>query len=169
MTAIFIFYDWTTNAILATPVKDGKADTTIATFEAHIQYLTKWGFTPTLNIIGNVAIQAIQSYIETNDIKVQLVQPHNHRVNAVEQAIQTFKNHMISGLSTCDEQFPSLLWDRIIPRYGFAEHATHLPIIGISCARRGPRLQPDPLGTTRHKSNHFQPSRNRDIMGPPRH
>ena len=40
MTAIFILYDWTTNAI-ATPVKNGKDATTIAVFEENIKYLTK--------------------------------------------------------------------------------------------------------------------------------
>jgi hypothetical protein len=114
MTALFILYDWTTNAILATPVKDGKDETTIATFEANIQYLTKRGFKPVLNIIDNVASKTIQTYLADNAIKIQLVEPHNHRVNAAERAIQTFKNHMIAGLSTCDEQFPSLLWDRIV-------------------------------------------------------
>jgi hypothetical protein len=116
MTAIFILYDWTTNAILATPVKDGKSDTTIAVFEKQIQYLTKRGFKPTLNIINNVATKTIQTYLEANDIRIQLVEPNNHRVNAAERAIQTFKNHMLAGLSTCDEKFPSLLWDRIVPQ-----------------------------------------------------
>jgi hypothetical protein len=64
-----------------------------------------------------VATKTIQTYLEANDINIlQLVEPHNHRVNAAEQAIQTFKNHMIAGLSTCNEQFPSLLWDRIAPQ-----------------------------------------------------
>jgi hypothetical protein len=116
MTAIFILYDWTTNAILATPVNDGKSETTIATFEAQIRYLTKRGFKPTLNIIDNVATKIIQDYPDTNNIRIQLVEPHNHRVNAAERAIQTFKNHMIAGLSTCDALFPSLLWDRTVPQ-----------------------------------------------------
>jgi hypothetical protein len=104
MTAIFILYDWTSNAILATPVKDGKDDTTISTFEENIKYLTNRGFKPVLNIIDNVASKAIQAYLEEHDIQIQLVEPHNHRVNAAERAIQTFKNHMIAGLSTCHEQ-----------------------------------------------------------------
>jgi hypothetical protein len=116
MTAIFILYDWTTNAILTTPVKDGKSDTTITVFETQIQYLTKRGFKPTLNIIDNVATKTIQTYLEANDIRIQLVEPHNHRVNAAERTIQTFKDHMLTGLSTCDAQFPSLLWDRIAPQ-----------------------------------------------------
>jgi hypothetical protein len=144
MTAIFILYGWSMNAILATPVKDGKAETTIATFEAQIKYLTKRGFKPTLNISDNVATKAIQSYLKNNDIKVQLVEPHNHWVNAAEHAIQSFKNHMISGLSTCDEQFPSLLWDRLVPQAQDSLNMlrstsqSHPPIIGVSRTRRGP-------------------------------
>eukprot|EP00978_Attheya_sp_CCMP212_P040859 scaffold227432_cov49-Attheya_sp.AAC.1 len=40
---------------------------------------------------------------------MQLVEPHNHRVDAAERAIQTFKNHTIAGLSIVDEEFPSML------------------------------------------------------------
>ena len=32
MTAIFIMYDWTTNAILVTPIKDAKAETIVECF-----------------------------------------------------------------------------------------------------------------------------------------
>ena len=49
-------------------------------------------------------------------MNIQLVEPHNHRVDAAERAIQTFKNHLISGLSTCDASFPSLLWNKIVPQ-----------------------------------------------------
>ena len=45
---------------------------------------------------------------------MQLVEPHNHRVNAAERATQTFKNHTIAGLYICDKEFPSILWDKII-------------------------------------------------------
>ena len=45
---------------------------------------------------------------------MQFVTPYDHRVNAAERAIQTFKNHTISGLCICDEDFPSLLWCKII-------------------------------------------------------
>ena len=49
-------------------------------------------------------------------MKIQLVEPHNHRVNAAERAIQTFKNHMIAGLCTASSDFPALLWDYLIPQ-----------------------------------------------------
>ncbi len=42
-----------------------------------------------------------------------LVEPHNHRVNAAERAIQTFKDHFISALATTDSKFPLQLWDKL--------------------------------------------------------
>ena len=36
------------------------------------------------------------------------------RSNAAERAIQTFKNHTIEGLCTCDKDFPSVLWCKLI-------------------------------------------------------
>ena len=44
----------------------------------------------------------------------QLVPPGNHRRNAAERAIRTFKNHLIAGLSTADPNFPLNLWDRLL-------------------------------------------------------
>ena len=114
MTAIFIMYDWTTNAILATPIKNAKAETIVECFKENITYLAKRGFKPKYNIIDNVATNAVKTYLESQKIKLQLVEPHNHRVNAAERAIQTFKNHTIAGLCICDNDFPSILWDKVI-------------------------------------------------------
>ena len=41
------------------------------------------------------------------------MEPSNHRVNAAERAIQTFKNHFISGLSSSDTDWPLQLWDQL--------------------------------------------------------
>ena len=41
------------------------------------------------------------------------MEPPNHRVNAAERAILTFKNHFISGLSTTDSEWPLQLWDHM--------------------------------------------------------
>ena len=46
----------------------------------------------------------------------QLVPPHNHRQNAVERAIKTFKAHFLSTLATCDPAYPITEWDRLIPQ-----------------------------------------------------
>ena len=114
MTAIFVLYDWTTNAILATPVKDVKEGSTISAFKNNVEYLSKRGFRPTFNIMDNIASKAIRTYLESHSIDFQLVKPHNHRANKAERAVQTFKNHLIAGLCTCDTNFPLLLWSHLV-------------------------------------------------------
>ena len=109
MTTVLIVYDWTSNAILATPIENTKDETMVRIFKEQIDYLTKRGFKPTFNIIDNVASKAIRKFLEEEKIGVQLVEPHNHRVNAAERAIQTFKNLFISGLAACDGNFPTVL------------------------------------------------------------
>ena len=91
-----------------------KNETTVAAFKTNIEYFKKRNFKPVFNIIDNVATKAVKSYLEDEGIKMQLVEPHNHRSNAAERAIQTFKNHTIAGLCTCDEDFPSVLWCKLI-------------------------------------------------------
>ena len=41
MVAIFIVYDWTTNAIIETPVKNMKEETTVEHFKKNIEYLSR--------------------------------------------------------------------------------------------------------------------------------
>ena len=45
---------------------------------------------------------------------MKLVEPHNHRVNALERLIQIFKNNLISGLNIGDEKLPTILWSYFV-------------------------------------------------------
>ena len=49
-------------------------------------------------------------------MKYQLISPQVHHRNAVEQTIRTIKNHLITGLCTCDLAFPVSLWARLLPQ-----------------------------------------------------
>ena len=109
MVSVFILYDWTSNAILAEPVANTKDKTLVAIFKDKVEYLTKRGFKPAFNILDNVAPRVVHAYLESKDIKIQLVEPHNHQVNAAERAVQTFKNLFLLGLGTADQDFPLLL------------------------------------------------------------
>ena len=106
-TDIFILYDWSSNAILATPVKNLKNETTVKAFKTNKEYFKKRNFKPVFNIIDNVATKAVKTYLEDKGINMHLVETHNHRSNAAERAIQIFKNHTIAGLCTCDKKFHS--------------------------------------------------------------
>ena len=54
--------------------------------------------------------------MEKENINYQLVPQHIHGSNLAERAIQTFKNHLKSGLATVDPDFPLAEWDRLIPQ-----------------------------------------------------
>ena len=62
--AILILYNWTTNAILAAPIKYTKDETMIKAFQTHIKYITKRGFKPSFNIIDNVVSKEIKVYLQ---------------------------------------------------------------------------------------------------------
>ena len=60
-TAIFVQYDWYSNAILATPVQNLINKTTVAAFKTNIEYFKKRNFKPVFNIIDIVATKAVKS------------------------------------------------------------------------------------------------------------
>jgi len=109
----FIAYDYDTNAILAEPLRSVKDADIIAAFEKIFQELKSKGYKPALNITDNQATTPLKAYLTKEDCQWQFVEPTNHRVNAAERAIQTFKNHVISELCTTDVAFPLQLWDQL--------------------------------------------------------
>jgi hypothetical protein len=69
-----------------------------------------------LNMMDNQATKIIKAYLAPQNVMLQLTKPHNHRVNAAKQAIQTFKNCFISALGTTDANFLIQLWDKLTPQ-----------------------------------------------------
>ena len=74
------------------------------------------GYKPKVNVMDNQATKYIKKFLTEKECKLQLVEPHNHRVNAAERAIQTFKDAFIATLATTDSEFPLQLWDRLAPQ-----------------------------------------------------
>jgi hypothetical protein len=108
-----VAYDYTLNAILVQPTKNLKSATVITAFDSIFQELKEKGFKPQRNITDNQAVTALKAYLHAENCEWQFVESNNHHVNAAEQAIQTFKNHFISGLCTTDKDFPLQLWDHM--------------------------------------------------------
>ena len=79
-------------------------------------YLKQRKFTPKLHVLDKKCSKEVENYIQNNQTTMQLVKPHRHRVNAAERAIQTFKNHFISGLCTVNHKFPLQLWCDLLPQ-----------------------------------------------------
>ena len=102
-------------------------------------------------------------YLQKKNIKLQLMEPHNHRVNAAEHAIQIFKDHFISGLCTIDKDFPAQLWNELLERgqesLNMLRTSRIHPQLSAYASLEGAfyyNLTPwAPSGTVRHKSNNI--------------
>ncbi len=77
----------------------------------YFEELTVKGFMPQLNIMDNPATKHIKQFLIKNKSNLQVVEPHNHCVNAAERAIQMFQAAFIAALATTDSDFPLQLWD----------------------------------------------------------
>jgi hypothetical protein len=60
---------------------------------------------PTTHLLDNKALAAYKAEIKKN-CKNQLVPPDNHRMNLVECATQTFKNHFKAVIAGVDKTTP---------------------------------------------------------------
>ena len=68
MVKFCILYGCTTNAIIATPVKNMKEEKIVGCFKQNIEYIIQRGFKPVLNFINNVVSQAVQAYLEKENM-----------------------------------------------------------------------------------------------------
>ncbi len=112
----FVLYHYELNCIFATPISGLDNKTTFEAFKKYFDELMAKGFKPKLNIMDNQATKHIKQFLSENECKLQLVEPHNHKVKAAERAIQTFKDAFIAALATTDVDFPLQLWDKLTPQ-----------------------------------------------------
>ena len=60
-------------------------------------------------------LQNVEKFLKIDQkVTMQFVEPDMHRINAAERAIQTFKNHFISGSCTVDKIFLLQSWDETL-------------------------------------------------------
>ena len=71
IVTICIVYNWTTDEIIATHIKNMKEETIVECFKQNIEYLSKRGFKPVLNIIDNVTSREVQAYLEKDNVDIQ--------------------------------------------------------------------------------------------------
>jgi hypothetical protein len=111
----FVMYHYETNAIFAMPIPGLDSKSILVGYVKNFEYLVS-RYTPKINVMDNQATKVIKAYLKPKDVSLQLVEPHNHRVNVAECAIQTFKNQFIGALGTTDVDFPIQLWDKLAPQ-----------------------------------------------------
>ena len=110
----FVMYHYETNDILATPVADLGDKSIFEAYKAHLMLEAK-GYTLKVNVMDNQTTKYSKQFLTKNKCKFQLVEPHNHQVNAAKCAIQTFKDAFIATLAAIITNFPLQLWDKLAP------------------------------------------------------
>ena len=109
-------YDYDSNAIVFEPLKNRQTKEMTRAFNNCCKQLKIIPATNNLFILDNECSSDIKNIIKMYDANFQLVPPHQHRQNAAEKAIKTVKNHLLSGIATCHQNFPINEWDRILPQ-----------------------------------------------------
>jgi hypothetical protein len=109
-----VLYHYKSNAIMATPIT-GLDDVCIFNaYKLNFNELKHKGYKPIMNVLDNQATKHTKKILTKEEGKLQLVEPHNHRVDAAERAIQTFKDALIVALTTTDRDFLLQLWDKLM-------------------------------------------------------
>ena len=79
-------------------------------------YLKTRNLKPKQHILDNEYSKAVRTFIRGSDTNIQLVELHNHPVNAAETAVKATKYHIITGLTTFNDNYPLQMWDLFIPQ-----------------------------------------------------
>ncbi len=116
MHYIFVAYVYDLNAIIVRATPSCTDASMVTAFTKVIATLKSSRYTPSLNVMDNECSAAVEKYIRSEKITIQLVLPHNHCVNAAERAIATFKEHFIAALATVDTHCPLQLWNEFLPQ-----------------------------------------------------
>ena len=97
------------------PMKSGAHKHMVKVFQNVYNYLRERNLSLNLHVMDNECSRAIQAFIKKEKANIQLVEPHNHRVNAAKPAIKAVKYPTIAALSTVNPTCPLQLRDESPP------------------------------------------------------
>ena len=114
---LLLFFHEDTNYIHVEAMPSRSTASYLTAFRSALQLFLTMGYPPLLSRLDNEISQALVTTLQHEfGITCELAPPNNHRTLRAERAIQTFKNHFISTLCTCDPSFPLYLWDDLLPQ-----------------------------------------------------
>ena len=111
---LYIMYNYDANAILVAPLKSRQDHEIKTVWEQLLTRLTKHGHVTKHFVINNECSWDLRKTTKNKNMDFQLVPQHNHRVNAAERSIRTFKAHFLSTLATCDPEYSISEWRRLL-------------------------------------------------------
>ena len=111
-----IAYDYESNNILSEPIKSRTSLHIKDAYQKMRKLLCSRGLTPRTHVLDNECSKVMKEYMEEENETFKLVPPNLHQRNAVERAIQTFKNHFIAGMVSTHKYSPLHLWCCLLPQ-----------------------------------------------------
>ena len=111
---IIVMEDYGSDAILEDPLTSSADTKLLCAVTKLYGHLKEKVLQPRLHMLDNERSSLMNKFIRELGGKHQLVSQGLHRSLIEERAIQTFKYHLISGLSICDPNSPLHLWDGLI-------------------------------------------------------
>jgi hypothetical protein len=133
MQYIFVAYVYDFNATIVHAMPTRTDTAMITAFKEVIAVLQTRVYCLALNVMDNECSTALEQFICSEKINIQLVPPHNHQANAAEQAIATFKEHFIAALATVNQLCPLQLWNEFLPQ-------VKLTLNMLCFSRRNPKI-----------------------------
>ena len=105
-----VLYYYDSNAILTEPLKNNTTSELVRAQTWLTQYLLDRGLKPMAFRIDNKCPEDLKRFFSANSIDFQLCRTNNRRTNQAEKAIDTWKCHLLAGLSGVDPNSPLHLW-----------------------------------------------------------
>ena len=103
------------NYIFLEPMRNRTEHQIVGAYQAIFKRMQQAGLSVKKHILDNEASALYKDAIKQNNVTHELVPPNNHRRNIAERSIQTGKNHIVSVLCGCHNDFPMHLWCRLLP------------------------------------------------------
>jgi hypothetical protein len=92
-------------------VKTREAKEYARAYEQGLTFFRERGISPTWMPLDHETNPLIATISRECGVRIQYAPPGNHRTNAAERAIKTWKDH-----STLDPDFPMEAWDKLVPQ-----------------------------------------------------
>ena len=96
MQYIFVVYIYSKNTILMQAMPNRTNVSMVNVSKDIYKILKTRGWQPKLHVLDNKCLNAVKNYIPEENVSIQIVKPHKHRVIASKPAAKTAKYHLVA-------------------------------------------------------------------------
>ena len=120
-----VLYEYDSNAIISEPLKYRREHKLMRAYTTLHTKLTNQGLQPNFQTLDNKCPSGLNTFMRKEGVTFQLSPTHLDRTKADKRAIQTFKDHLFAGISSCNPNFRLHLWDRLLLQATLTLHLLH--------------------------------------------